>query len=93
MDLMFHSNQGAYLGFVLECAAQASESGYYKGIRDDIAFWRARTSTGIHLMESLAGDELDVSTWQNADNQLLLHFVVSKNGQMIYYAEIEYYSK
>jgi acyl-CoA thioesterase FadM len=93
MDMLFHTNQGSYLGYALECAARAAESGFYSLIREDVAFWRARRATGIHLMESHAGDELDVSTWQDAENQLLLHFAISKSGQIAYYAQIEYYSK
>lgn len=91
MDIRSHTNQGSYLGFALECASQAAESGYYTRIREDLAFWRARRATGIHLVESYAGDELDVSTWQDADSGLLLHFAVTKQGRIIYYSQVDYY--
>ena len=91
MDLLFHTNQGSYPGFMLECAAQAAEAGYYSEIREDVAFLRPRWTTGIYLAESHAGDELDVSTWENADNKMLLNFLVSRQGTHIYYAQLEYY--
>jgi acyl-CoA thioesterase FadM len=92
MDVRFHTNQGSYLGFALECASRAAESGYYSHIREDVAFRRARRTTGVHLAESHAGDDLNVSTWQDANNQLLLHFAVFKQGHIIYYAQVDYSS-
>lgn len=62
MDFLFHTTQGAYLGFARECAAQASVAGFYTRLTDDIAFRRASETTGIHFSESFAGDELKVST-------------------------------
>jgi len=90
MDLLLHTNQASYQGFVQECAAQAAEAGYYAEIREDVAFHRPRWYTNIHLAESHAGDELDVSTWEDAENKMLLNFVVSKKGNIIYFAQLEY---
>jgi len=90
MDLILHTNQGSYLEFVLECAAQAAESGYYSVVCGDVAFRRVRTIASNFLSVSQAGDELEVSTWEDAVNRFLLHFVIRKGGQSIYYAQIEY---
>lgn len=91
MDFLFHSTQGAYLGFARECAAQASNAGFYSRLHDDIAFHRARETTGIHFAESFAGDELTVSTWEDTSCPLLLHFTVSRHNHVIYYATIRYF--
>jgi len=92
MDFLFHTTQGAYLGFARECAAQASESGFYSRLCDDIAFHLASETTGVHFAESFAGDELTVSTWEDAVCPLLLHFTVSRHDRVIYYATIRYFA-
>ena len=91
MDFLFHTTQGAYLGFARECAARASLAGFYTRVADDVAFWRASETTGIHFAESFAGDELKVSTWEDSCHPLLLHFTVSKHDRVIYYATVQYF--
>jgi len=85
MDFNWHSNQASYTAFALECAAQAAAAGRYSRIRDDIAFYRALSLTCVHLGESFAGDELNVSTWEDVDNAMLLHFLVHRQRQRISY--------
>jgi len=92
MDFLFHTTQGAYLGFARECAAQASNAGFYSRLRDDIAFHLAAETTGIHFAESFAGDELTVSTWEDTCCPLLLHFTVSRHSHVIYYATVQYFA-
>jgi len=91
MDFLFHATQGAYLGFARECAAQASNAGFYSQLSDDIAFHRASETTGVHFAESFAGNELEVSTWEDSHCPLLLHFAVSKDNRIIYYATVKYF--
>jgi len=93
MDFLFHTTQGAYLGFARECAAQASKAGFYSRLSDDIAFHRASETTGIHFAESFAGDELTVSTWEDPSSPVLLHFAVSKDSNIIYYATVRYFDE
>jgi len=93
IDWYFHTNVSAYLGFAFECASKAATAGFYSAIDDDIAFYRAKKATSIYMSESRAGDELEVSTWEDLDNPMLLNFAVSKDGKLIYFAQIEYYDK
>jgi len=90
MDFNWHSNHAAYTAFAVECAARATAAGYYSRIRDDIAFYRALSSTCIHLGESFAGDELHVSTWEDINNALLLHFLINRQQRRICYIKIEF---
>jgi len=92
MDFLFHTTQGAYLGFARECAAQASNAGFYSWTSDDIAFRLASETTGIHFAESFAGDELAVSTWEDTASPPLLHFTVSRHNRIIYYATIRFFA-
>lgn len=90
MDHNWHSNHASYTAYALECAAQAAAAGHYSRIRDDVAFYRALSWTCMHLGESFAGDELQLSTWQDEDNALLLHFLINRQQQRICYIKIEF---
>ena len=92
MDFLFHTNQSSYLEFALECASHAAESGFYTEIHEDVAFHRVKQLTAINLEESQVGDQLTVSTWEDTNNKLLMHFAVkNKDDQVIYYTQLEFY--
>ena len=90
IDHNWHINNASYTAFALECAAQAAAAGYYSRIQDDVAFYPARSLTPVHLAESFVGDELTVTTWEDPDNAMLLHFLVHRQQQRIFYAKIEF---
>ena len=90
VDFHWHSNFASYVAFVLECAAQAVEAGYCSRIRADIAFYRALSLACVHLGQSFAGDDLNVSMWEDSGNAMLLHFLITRERQRIYYIKIEY---
>jgi len=90
MDFNWHTNQASYTAFAMECAAQAAAAAYYRRIRDDIAFYPALSLTCMHLAESFAGDELNVSTWEDSTNAMLLHFLVTRQQRRICYIKIEF---
>jgi len=90
VDFNWHSNNASYTAFAMECAARAAAAGYFSRIRGDVAFYRALSLTCLHLGESFAGDELNVSAWQDVDNATMLHFLVTKQRQKICYVKIEF---
>lgn len=90
IDFNWHSNQASYTAFALEAAAEAAATGFFSGIRDDIAFYRARSLTCIHLGESFVGDELIVSAWEDAGCASLLHFLITRQHRKICYIKIEF---
>ena len=69
----------------------AAKAGFYSAIDDDVAFYRAKKATSIFISESRAGDDLDVATWEDSENRMLLNFALSKDGKIINFAQIEYY--
>jgi acyl-CoA thioesterase FadM len=91
MDIYYHTTQLKYVDYALECAAQATESGYYKRLKKDICNYCVKKSSFVHLGESHAGDELLVMTWEDQLNPLLLYFVVTNNGKDICQAKMEFY--
>jgi len=90
MDINWHSRHYVYTALALECAAEAAAAGYYSRIHDDIAFYRPRSTTCIHLSESFAGDELKFNTWQDSGNAMLLHFLVESPQQKTCYINVEF---
>ena len=94
MDIQFHTNVGSYLGFALECAAQACAAGFYALFEEDIALYRVKQTMGLHLGESTAGDDLIMTTWGDDDDKRRLHFTAKKaTEELIYYVQIEYYDQ
>ena len=91
MDFLFHTNQGLYFTYASECAAQAASSGFYTAIRDDICYYNVKMAYTVHQEESFAGDHLEVVTWEDHDNPLLLYFIITKKNKHIFFAKIEYY--
>jgi len=90
VDFNQHSSHTKYTTFALECAALASATGYFSRIRGDIAFYRPLSLTCIHLGESFAGDNLNVSTWEAVDNAMLLRFLIKRQQQRTCYIQIEF---
>lgn len=93
MDMLFHTNHSAYLMYAMDCASEAAKAGFYSKVREDVAFYKARGTISVHLGQSRAGDELEVASWEDRENPLLLHFLISKGDQVIYYTNIEYYDE
>jgi len=90
IDFNWHTNQASYTAFALECAARAAVAGYYSRICDDVAFYTTLSLTCVHLAKSFVGDELKVSTWEDPTNAMLLHFLVQRQQQRIFYVSIEF---
>ena len=56
MDCFFHTNQGYYPTYVLECAAEAISRGFYKFFTGDISFYPVKSFNNWYLAETSAGD-------------------------------------
>lgn len=92
MDFLFHANTSAYVKYAMECASRAAAAGFYTVLTGDLAFRCIRTMTSLFLDESVAGDVLDVSTWEDERKPLVVHFVIGKRSKPIYSATVEYYA-
>lgn len=91
MDFYYHTTQLKYVDYALECAARATESGYYKRIKGDINDYCVKQSIFVHIGQSHARDELLVMTWEDQLNPLLLYFVITNEGKDICQAKMEFY--
>ncbi|ELU04800.1 hypothetical protein CAPTEDRAFT_224013 [Capitella teleta] len=91
MDILFHANNAVYTKFAENCAAAATNAGFYRHFRDDICFYLVHKSSVIHVGESFAGDELEVITWQDDVDHNLLYFVTTKNGKDLCYHKFMFF--
>ena len=92
MDCFFHTNQGYYFTYVLECATEATSQGFYKFFTGDISFYPVKSFNNWYLAETSAGDVLDMTTWQDKEHEQRLYFVLSKENKHIFYSVVEFYS-
>ena len=80
-DIMFHVNQGTFISFCLECAAEASLSGFYSDFQGDMAWYHVKDASIIYLGEAFAGDLLKVISWEGVDHSL--HFEIHRDSDVI----------
>jgi acyl-CoA thioesterase FadM len=88
LDQVFHANNAAYIALMRECAAMATTGGFYSRLRGDVAFYPTQSLSCVYVGESFAGDELQVTTWEDAENPLLLYFVLLKQEKTVSYAKM-----
>lgn len=92
LDFYFHVNQGSYVAYALNCAAQAAEAGALKGFADgDVCFRQVHTITNMYAAESFPGDRLSVTTWMDETDSCVLYFVISKDGRLVYHSKFVYH--
>jgi acyl-CoA thioesterase FadM len=93
MDRLFHTSTKGYFAIIEECAAQATAAGFYSTVDGDIAFYQTESVSAVFFGESFAGDELELTTWEDLANGVWLYFVVRKNEQSICYAKMKFVEK
>jgi acyl-CoA thioesterase FadM len=91
MDCLFHTNQAVYTRFAENCAAAATQAGFYKHFKDDICFYLVKKSSVVHVGESFAGDELEVATWQDENDHNTVFFLITRAGKDICYERFVYF--
>jgi len=91
LDGFFHTNQGLYLTYAAECAAGAALGGTLKNFSGDTAFRNIRKMTNLYLAETLPGDRLTVSTWEDTEDPCALNFVIRKDGSTVFRSKFVYF--
>ncbi|XP_069121685.1 uncharacterized protein [Argopecten irradians] len=75
-DFNNHVNQTNYFQFCMEGAGEAALSRYYRNFTSDILRHPVLESDIIYLGESCACENLTVSTWQDKENEQVIHFSI-----------------
>lgn len=93
-DLYGHATQGSYVLFAIECAERAKRARFYRTVREELSLV---SRLGIlFVSETLVGDELAVTTWDDGEvNPLCTRFVMKKvkNGSVVCHVEMEYHAE
>ena len=76
MDHMFHINQAVYVRYCMDCASDASQSGFTKHITGDPCFWHVAEIQTYNAGENFPGDQLHVCTWECPDDKRVLKFLI-----------------
>jgi acyl-CoA thioesterase FadM len=93
MDRIFHTSSKGYFAIIEECAAQATAAGFYSTVDGDIAFYQTESLSIVFVGESFAGDQLEVTTWEDVADRLRLYFFIRKNEETISYAKLQVFKK
>jgi len=91
VDCYFHTNHGLYLTYAAECAAGAALSGTLKNFSGNTEFRNIRKMTNLYLAETLPGDRLTVSTWEDTEDPCALYFIIRKDGSTVFRSKFIYY--
>lgn len=91
IDFLFHTNQASYARFAENCAAAATQAGFYKNFKSDICFYFVHKVDIIHMEETYVDDELEVATWQDENDRNLLYFMITKEGKRVCFLKFLYY--
>lgn len=94
-DFVQHVNYRYYVVYCFEAAMTAIKTNFYIGFYGDILNYSVRRLRALYVAEAMAGDALNVVTWQNLQNPNLLHFVIAKegSGKNIFQCSAEFFTK
>ncbi|CAH1774403.1 unnamed protein product [Owenia fusiformis] len=90
MDVLYHTNQAAYVKYSMDCAEMARKENFYSLFKDDMGEYHAVSWDASYKGESEVGDQLEVVTWEDTTDANILHFEIDKNGKAIYFSTIKF---
>ncbi len=80
-DHLYHVNQASWLRFCLDCAAAATQQGFYGNVQADPLALPVRQVEVLYSAEGFAGDNLTVSSWESEEDDATLCFSVKKQDK------------
>ncbi|KAK0055866.1 hypothetical protein Bpfe_014735 [Biomphalaria pfeifferi] len=91
-DYNGHNNQGSYVRFCMDAAETARQSQFLKGFTGDICLYPVVKLTACYKGETLAGDNLMTSVWQDDTSPSELNFAIHKGTKLAFTACITFKS-
>ena len=91
IDTNNHVNYKSYVLFCLDAAMDAVKHGFYVGFFGDILKYNVKTVQVRYVNEALAGDNLTVITWQDAQNPRVIHFSIEREGNALVQCSMEFF--
>ncbi|XP_052805340.1 uncharacterized protein LOC128234841 [Mya arenaria] len=87
-----HVNQSVYVKWCTDAGTEAALKGHYSGFKGNIGTYPMNTFELKYVGEVLANEPVVISTWQDKDNHLVLHFVISKESKVAVVAKFIFLS-
>ena len=83
-DWLYHSNQASYFTYCMDAATEGAKRGHFRLLKGDLLFYPIESMECLYKGESLPGDELKVSVWENSKNPLQLFSQIEKRNKIIW---------
>lgn len=87
-DFMQHVASHNYIAFIRECASQACTAGCFTRLKGDFAFYVAESVVTLITGQTFAGEEMMMSTWEDASDSLLLYFIARRHEKTVFFAQM-----
>uniref|UniRef100_A0A0B6ZJ21 Uncharacterized protein n=1 Tax=Arion vulgaris TaxID=1028688 RepID=A0A0B6ZJ21_9EUPU len=85
-----HTNQGSYIRFCLDAAELARRAQQLHCLINDICLYPVIKMTTAYRGETLAGDELTTSVWEDNLTPRILHFVIMRGRTLVFVSTITF---
>ena len=83
-DWLYHSNQASYFTYCMDAATEGAKRGHFRLLKDDLLSYPIESMECLYKRESLPGDELQVSVWENSENAFQLFSQIEKGNKVIW---------
>ena len=91
-DNLYHSNQASYFQFCMDAATEGAKQGHFRLLKGDLLSYPIESMECLYKGESLPGDELKVSVWENSENPWQLYSQIEKENKVIWTGKIGFRS-
>ena len=83
-DGLYHSNQASYFTYCMDAVTEGAKRGHFRLLKDDLLSYPIESMECLYKGESLPGDELKVSVWENSENLLQIFSRIEKGNKVIW---------
>ena len=87
-DSLYHSNQASYFLYCMDAATEGAKLGHFRLLKGDLLSYMIELLECVYRGESLPGDELNVSVWENEFNPSELFSQIETEGKVIWIGKI-----
>ena len=88
-----HINQSTYIKYCMDCASLAAmQGGILKGFKRDMAYYNLKTFRVEYVGELVAGNDVEVSCWEDVTRPHILYFALRKGETIITKCAGEWYT-
>ena len=91
-DWLYHSNQASYFTYCMDAATEGAKLGHFRLLKGDLLSYPIKSMECLYKGESLPGDEIKISVWENTENLLEIFSQIEKENKVIWTGKIGFRS-